>query len=340
MAKPAFAAAATAIPINVTPTGATGHVSGIAVNPYNDKEVLVSYSNYGVPSVWYTADASVATPTWVNVEGAAGTAVELASARSVDIVQAGSTVLYLVGTSTGLYGTTALSGATTVWERVGASDIALSPVISLRLRASDNKMCVGTHGNGLFMLSFPSSALPLDLLSFEAIKVQTKAELKWTAANEVNFSHYNVQKSDDGKYFTSFAKVAAKSARVYQAINENPSVGQNYYRLEMVDTDGKKQYSKVLSLVFGSKDNKIAVYPNPSSDNTVTLDATFDQNTDVHITWTDIAGRARLTKQQTILQGTNQIAVDISTLENGVYFITTRNAATNDVIRTIRFFKQ
>ena len=40
------------------------------------------------------------------------------------------------------------------------------------------------------------------------------------------------------------------------------------------------------------------------------------------------------------MQGTNQITIDISTLENGVYFITTRNTATNDIIRTVRFFKQ
>ena len=339
LTDPAFGAVATA-PINISPTGATGFVSSIASNPYDDKELLVTYSNYATPSVWYTADASVATPTWVNVEGPAGTPVELASARSAMIVRAGSTPVYVVGTSTGVYGTMTLSGATTVWERIGETDIAFSPSVAMRLRPSDNKMVLGTHGNGLFMLTFPAAVLPLDLLSFNAAKNKEAVQLKWVSANETGFSHYNVQKSDDGKYFSLLTTVKATGSGTYQAVDDKPFAGQNYYRLEMVDVDGKRRYSKVVNVTFDTKINLVSVYPNPAKTATITLDLTMNKQSDLIFEWTDIAGRSRLRSQQKVAQGNSQISVDVSALESGMYFITTRNVANNETLRVMRFIKQ
>jgi Secretion system C-terminal sorting domain len=338
-ADPAFAAIANT-PIDITPGGATGFVSDVISNPYDDKEVLVTYSNYGVPSVWHTTDASAATPTWVNVEGAAGSAVELASARSAMIVRAGSTVVYVVGTSTGLYGTTALSGATTVWERISPNDIALSPAVSLRLRPIDNKMVLGTHGNGLFMLAFPAAVLPLDLLSFIAKKNTSNVQLNWESANEVNVSHYNVQQSDDGKNFAFFTKVKAKGASTYQTVDDNPSAGVNYYRLEMVDMDGKKQYSKIVNVTFDTKGTKMSLYPNPTQGNTLTIDMSVNSDSEILFIVTDISGKNRLVSQQKTAQGNTQLSLDISILEDGIYFITAKNVITNEVFKSMRFIKQ
>ena len=339
LADPAFAAVAST-PTEITPTGSMGYVSDVVTNPYNDKEVMVTYSNYGQPSVWHTPDASVATPTWTNVEGATGTAVQLASARSAMIVRAGSTILYIVGTSTGMYGTTALSGATTVWERISETDIALSPSVSMRLRTSDNKMSLATHGNGLFMLAFPAAVLPLDLLSFNATKNASNVQLKWVSANEVNFSHYNVQKSNDGKIFTPFAKVKATGAGAYEIMDEKPSAGQNYYRLEMVDTDGKRKYSNIVSVSFDTKGTTMSIYPNPVQGNTLTVDMSVNNDSEFTFTVTDIAGRNRLTSQQKAVQGNNQLPLDISTLEKGIYFISARNAVNNEFVKVMRFIKQ
>lgn len=336
---PAFTGVASA-PTAITPPTATGYVSDVISNPYNDKELLVTYSNYGVPSVWHTADASGVTPTWTNVEGATGSAVELASARSAMIVRTGATTLYMVGTSTGLYGTTTLSGATTVWERIAFADIAYSPSVSMRLRVSDNKMVLGTHGNGMFMLAFPVAVLPLDLLSFNATKNKESVDLKWASANEVNFSHYNVQKSNDGKIFTPFAKVKATGAGNYQTMDEKPSAGLNYYRLEMVDTDGKRKYSNTISVAFDTKGTTMSVYPNPVQGAILTVDMAVNNDSEFTFTITDIAGRNRLTSQQKAVQGTNPLPLDISTLEKGIYFISARNATNNEVVKVMRFIKQ
>jgi Secretion system C-terminal sorting domain len=313
LADPAFTAVTTT-PTLITPAGATGFVSDIAVSSINDKEVLVTYSNYGVPSVWYTADASVATPTWVNVEGPSGSAVELASARSAMIVRTGGSNLYIVGTSTGLYGTMTLSGATTVWERIGAAEIALSPSVSMRLRTSDNKMSLGTHGNGLFMLSFPAAVLPLDLLSFTGAKKNNSVQLTWTAANERNFSHYNVQKSLDGKNFTFLSQIKAIGGGQYQSIDEQPTAGLNYYRLEMMDLDGKKRLSNVISVSMDASEKPLRIYPNPTND-FVMVD---NQSANTTVTVVNTLGQM---VAQYPVQAQGQTRIDLTNLPRGTYFV-------------------
>ena len=97
--NPANVAAATA-PVDIT--GALfpnrGYISSIAVNPRNDDTVLVTFSNYGVNSIWWTGNANTASPTWVNVERN----LTLPSVRSSVIAITSVGVEYFVGTSVGL----------------------------------------------------------------------------------------------------------------------------------------------------------------------------------------------------------------------------------------------
>ncbi|MDW3649608.1 MAG: T9SS type A sorting domain-containing protein [Bacteroidia bacterium] len=150
---PAFTAVGTS-PVDITPGAAgTGIVSSISVNPADDNEILVTYSNYGEISVFHTNNANNATPTWTNVEGN----LNLPSYRSSLIVNSLGTTYYLVGTSVGLYCTQTLNGGSTVWSNVSTTDIGYSVVSQLALRPSDNFFVAGTHGNGMFMLQAPTT---------------------------------------------------------------------------------------------------------------------------------------------------------------------------------------
>lgn len=336
LADPAFCAVA-ATPVNITPAGATGYVSDIAVNPYDDKEILVTYSNYGVQSVWHTNDASVATPTWNGVEGAAGTAVQLASARAAMIVKAGNDKLYIVGTSTGLYGTTALSGATTVWEKISSGDIGQAVCIGMRLRPSDNKMALGTHGNGLYMLTFPAAVLPIELLAFNAQKQDKQVKLTWKAANPDNFSHFVVEKSTDGKKFTELKMVEVLNTHDYSTLDENPSVGVNYYRLAMVDKDKTVNYSKVVSVVFETS-AQANIFPNPAKGNDITLDIDIEKDMNIDIQWIDAAGRVSLQQQQQVQAGKNKLSLNVNDLPAGMYWIQIRTS-NKQLLNMSRFVK-
>lgn len=149
-------AAESATPVDITPPGLNGNVSDIAVNPNNDDEIMLTVSNYGATSVFWTKNAKSASPTWRTAEGN----LSLPSFRSCMIVvkkDASNNPVqeYYVGTSVGLYsatniGTTLEAGGTVNWVREGGATLGFAVIQSMDYRPQDNTLLLGTHGNGMY----------------------------------------------------------------------------------------------------------------------------------------------------------------------------------------------
>jgi hypothetical protein len=149
-------AAETAIPADITPPGLNGNVSDIAVNPNNDDEIMLTVSNYGATSVFWTKNAKSASPTWKSAEGN----LSLPSFRSCMIVvkkDASNNPVqeYYVGTSVGLYsatniGATLDANGTVNWAREGGATLGFAVIQSMDYRPQDNTLLLGTHGNGMY----------------------------------------------------------------------------------------------------------------------------------------------------------------------------------------------
>jgi photosystem II stability/assembly factor-like uncharacterized protein len=135
-----------------------GYVSSIAVNPENSDEVLVTFSNYGIPSVFYTLDGG---KSWTDVSGnieenpdgsGAGPGVYCAS-----MIHLASGMIYFIGTTSGLFYTTALQGERTLWSQ--QPDIGSVPVQMIVSRQYDGTVLAATLGNGIYKTQF-SQAVP------------------------------------------------------------------------------------------------------------------------------------------------------------------------------------
>ncbi len=176
---------AAAVPVDITPPvinsyitnttttpTPTVNVTDIAVNPNNDDEVMVVYSNYQVTvgstvnkefNIWWTTNGKSASPTWTLIEGN----LTLPSIRSCAIVARKDNTgkgftEYYVGTSVGLYSTlgvkdTLTAGKTITWNREGGSVLNYAVVNSLSYRPQDNTLLVGTHGNGMYYTVIPQA---------------------------------------------------------------------------------------------------------------------------------------------------------------------------------------
>ncbi|QTD47679.1 WD40/YVTN/BNR-like repeat-containing protein [Sulfidibacter corallicola] len=127
-----------------------GIVSSLAVDPFDDSILVATYANYGVPSVFFSTDAGSAQPTWSNIEGN----IAETSVRASAILQTEAGREIVVGTSVGLWSTTAPNGASTVWQREAEDQIGAVVVSDLDLRPSDNHLLVSTHGRGMFVAEF------------------------------------------------------------------------------------------------------------------------------------------------------------------------------------------
>jgi hypothetical protein len=104
----------------------------------------------------------------------------------------------------------------------------------------------------LFKIDATVSVLPITLLNFSAtVQAFNAVELNWTTTNEINSSHFVIERSIDGNKFSDINKVSAtgnstiKQNYSYldnQAANINSPV--LYYRLKLVDKDGLNQPRK------------------------------------------------------------------------------------------------
>jgi hypothetical protein len=110
--------------------------------------------------------------------------------------------------------------------------------------------------------------LPVVLGSFSAsLNSENAVSVTWTTEQEVNSSHFSIERSSNGASWESIGTVAAKgnSATVsaYSFIDKSPLNGVDYYRLQMVDLDGSYVYSQI-SVVRSTHVQSISVFPNPA----------------------------------------------------------------------------
>jgi hypothetical protein len=245
--NPANVAASTN-PTEITGPGFGGYISSISANPRNDDTVLVTFSNYGVTSVWWTGNANSASPAWQNVEGN----LTLPSFRSSVIAVTSSGVEYFVGTSVGLFKTTIDGSApgSTTWSQDGASDIGNAIVTSLAYRPVDGKLLVGTHGYGMWSTTLSLSTLPVHYTEFSGMLVDNSSHLKWITSDEINNRGFEVQRSYDGRSFATigFVNGSGTSAvsHTYIYVDKDVAQDENYYRLKQIDDEGKANYTSVV----------------------------------------------------------------------------------------------
>ncbi len=76
----------------------------------------------------------------------------------------GNHYAFLIGTSTGLYGTDSLLGTKTVWTQQGPNDIGNILVSMIDTRPSDGRVAVATYGNGVYTanINFPYQVSGID----------------------------------------------------------------------------------------------------------------------------------------------------------------------------------
>jgi hypothetical protein len=153
-------------------------------------------------------------------------------------------------------------------------------------------------------------------------------DLKWTTASEINVSHFTVEKSIDGINFSEaglvFAYGSANDNTNYSFADNlgNTSATVIYYRLRIVEMDGKTEYSETRMIRIGKgKENTISIlaFPNPVvSELRITIPATW-QNKAVTYQVYSINGQVVNSRQTGSSSQTETI--NVGQLAPGMYII-------------------
>ncbi len=182
------------------------------------------------------------------------------------------------------------------------------------------------------IVSTALNVLPTKLAFFNAVKKDDNVILSWQITNELSVSYINVQRSLNGKDFTTIGKVNANGANYgeYSFIDNSPLLTVDsrpstyYYRIISIDKDGSKTYSQVKQVVINKEQVAISIFPNPAKD-AVTINGKGVKN----VTVTDCFGRLvyKATSNRT------SYIVNLKSFAKGVYIFSFDNGERVKVVK-------
>jgi glucose/arabinose dehydrogenase len=106
--------------------------------------------------------------------------------------------------------------------------------------------------------------LPVTLTAFRATAIDNTVNLSWQTASEVNLAGYDIEMSRDGNSFERVGTVAAKNSLDgdrYEYPHIPGLLGTLYYRLKMIDADGRFSFSQTAAVNLNPDQSKGFIFP-------------------------------------------------------------------------------
>ena len=119
-----------------------GYVSSIDLG-LTDDEIVVTFSNFGVSSVWYTVDGGA---NWVNKDND-GSLPDIPVRWA--LINPNNSSQVMLATELGVWSTNDITADNPAWEQ-SSNNLANVRCDMLQYRESDKLVVVGTHGRGVF----------------------------------------------------------------------------------------------------------------------------------------------------------------------------------------------
>jgi hypothetical protein len=180
---------------------------------------------------------------------------------------------------------------------------------------------------------------PVRFISFYANCEGNKILLAWKTAQEQSSSHFNIERSSDGISWTVIGSLPAdrnsEIAKEY-FFSYNTFIQNGLYRIAEYDFNGRVQYSSIVH----SSCNTIDVFrswPSPAHDILYVNIITGNQSQAI-IKLFDNKGALVTAKKITVLKGSNQISMDISSLSSEVYSLSVswNNGQMNKAVQVLK----
>ncbi len=187
----------------------------------------------------------------------------------------------------------------------------------------DNKpdLAVPDYGSNTISVfqNLTANILPLSFITFTGNYNSGEALLNWNTTSQLNSAYFIVERSLNGVDFSEVGTVSSSSIASYTYKDILPLTNTFsktiYYRLEAVDNNGIKTYSKSVAINI-YQTTHFLIYPNPAKD-VITIKSNDEQGGIWLIS--DISGHAVLTNR---LEDKKIQQIGIGTLQKGIYNVT------------------
>jgi len=194
--------------------------------------------------------------------------------------------------------------------------------------------------NKFSVVNMGNIILPVTLANIKAYQKNNTIEIDWTALNELNIDHYEVERSASAVSFTSIETVAAHNNNLaenyYNVLDKKPMQGNNFYRIKVVDKNGKVSYSAVVAINTGITKSSVAVQPNPVLNKIINLQLNNIAAGSYTIAICNINGQ-QICNQKIMHAGGNAMQQIIlpSSVTHGVYIVRVFNKTTTYNMRVV-----
>lgn len=176
-----------------------------------------------------------------------------------------------------------------------------------------------TEGDDAGFSFVTQAVLPVTLSGFSGKVKNGKNLINWNTASEINNDRFEIEHSTDTRVWEKIGSIPGNGSSMithnYAFWHNNPTKGQNYYRLKQIDFDGQYEYSPSISLINHQRGITIDVFPNPSKDYlNIKGD---DEMIGMQLILTDITGKEIM--RRNIMD--TRIEIPVATFRSGWYLV-------------------
>ena len=177
-----------------------------------------------------------------------------------------------------------------------------------------------TSTQPLYFTSGSNAALPLSISLFKGDVKEKSVALSWTSLGEINTKSFLVEKSTNGSSWQQIGLVAAAGfstvATKYQFVDGSASA-VNFYRLSMIDLDGKVTHSNTLVIRLQAPLVNISLFPNPAVNSVnISMNNTLAQQP---FTLNLLNHNGQVLARRQIAGGASVLSFDLTAYKTGSY---------------------
>ena len=199
------------------------------------------------------------------------------------------------------------------------------------LRNGPGQSNAGDRMNSIWFKTFNYSAaalmLPVKLANFNAVLSNRQVLLNWTTTEEKNVSHFVIEKSNNGRdyndaglLFTEGNSEVLKSYQYKDWVSGQDAV--LYYRLRIVDLDGRETFSAVRMIrqeSMGKNQLELLTYPNPIvNELRITIPEGWQNK---QVTYELFDGSGRLLKQVVNKNASQTEILNVQSVQSGTFIL-------------------
>ncbi len=180
-----------------------------------------------------------------------------------------------------------------------------------------------TGGFSQFMLTSPTTVIPVTLTDFEAKGNVKNILLNWSTTTEQNNKGFAIERSSDGLNFEKIGWVNGKvnsNQLIFYTYTDN-FVQANivyYYRLRQTDLDNREKLSAIRQAKIKSSNIEVSISPNPATDQLKLFVSGTSGLTDVNL----INAEGQIVRTWKQINTTSAAAtLDIRNLATGIYML-------------------